>query len=112
MAGVFPNPRSGRISLVACGLALSACASSADRVSIPPPHAVQGGTPQFSAAGAPHTYPASDSPLTYGGQPRPRFSSEIPPPAAIPPGFRKPTAAEAEEQRESVRDPIRTEPPS
>jgi len=104
MAGVFPNPRSGRISLVACGLALSACASSADRVSIPPPYAVQGGaTPQFSAAGAPHTYPASDSPSTYSGQPRPRFSSEIPPPAAIPPGFRKPTAAAAEEQRTAER---------
>jgi hypothetical protein len=102
MTGTVSLAQSGRISLIACGFALSACASSADRNGIPPPLAAQG-YPQTYAAGGPQTYPVSDSSSTYSGQPQPRFANEIPPPAPIPPGFRKATAASTEEQRTAER---------
>ncbi|WP_084154687.1 peptidoglycan-binding domain-containing protein [Polycyclovorans algicola] len=102
MTGAFQGATLGGIGIATCALLLSGCATSADRsgAGIPSPFYSQG-IGQVSPVS--QSFPVTDSTSTYGGQPRPRFANEIPPPAAIPPGFRKPTAASAEEQRTAER---------
>lgn len=104
MVGAFQFGALRHIGLLTGGMLLSACASSADRnASIPPPFSTQPvHTPAYGVP-PPQTFAASDSPSTFTGQPRPRFANEIPPPAVIPPGFRKPTAADVEQQRTAER---------